>query len=65
MAAKPDPQADDRARYEIRAGDGGLFAVWDMVRGRPVVDAEGLAESIALELARRLNDAYRRSSGGR
>jgi hypothetical protein len=50
-------------RYEVRAGD--VFVVWDKVRDRPVVDAEGLGEIVALELARRLNNAYRRSLGER
>jgi len=48
-------------RYAVRPSEGGRWAVWDTRRDEPVAGGEGLTEAAARDLARRLNEAYRRS----
>ena len=57
------PAAHAADRYTIRPGESGRWTVWDTRRDEPVALGEGLTESAARDLARRLNDAYRRSQG--
>ena len=48
-------------RYVVRPAEGGLWAVWDTRTGQPVAGGEGLTENAARDIARRFNEAYRRS----
>ena len=47
-------------RYTVRRSETGLWAVWDTRRDEPVFGGETLSEAAAREMARRLNEAYRR-----
>jgi len=49
-------------RYVVRPATGApdRWDVWDTVRDEPVFGAQALPEENARELARRLNEAYRR-----
>jgi hypothetical protein len=47
-------------RYIARAADSGSFDVWDTRTDTNVLGCTALAESIAIDKARRLSEAYRR-----
>jgi hypothetical protein len=50
-----------RDRYEVRQGEQpGEWKVWDTLTDTVVFGGESTTESAATDLARRLNDAWRR-----
>jgi hypothetical protein len=53
-------QSADRYVVRLATGAPDRWDVWDAVRDELVFGAQGLPEENARELARRLNEAYRR-----